>query len=275
MYYKLSALELELLSKDRRKILRQFQQHQVTRRKSLKPPILVVTQETSGLICIITRDEESSTSSQDGDSLQDGSSNANQSKKVKVQRFCQRFGSFLKTKFTRSNSPPEAKVEDRQIKRHQKRLSTGAATSIQLGTSGGTSGLTEVAGNGSIRKTTSSNLKNGGGGSNNQKSASSSNKSNAQKPKEQHILGEIGPLLGIKCDVCVLSKETQVFRLLDGILESDLWPISDDCDNAKESSSRSKGRNRGRNGDFKGQRNLKDRGGTNERDLDRTHVIEG
>ena len=89
------------------------------------------------------------------------------------------------------------------------------------------------------------------------------------------LSGEIGPLLGIKCDVCVLSKETQVFRLLDGILESDLWPISDDCDNAKESSSRSKGRNRGRNGDFKGQRNLKDRGGTNERDLDRTHVIEG
>ena len=87
-------------------------------------------------------------------------------------------------------SPPEAKVEDRQIKRHQKRLSTGAATSIQLGTSGGTSGLTEVAGNGRIRKTTSSNLENGGGGSNNQKSASSSNKSNAQKPKEQHILGK-------------------------------------------------------------------------------------
>lgn len=39
------------------------------------------------------------------------------------------------------------------------------------------------------------------------------------------FLVDIGPLLGIKCDVCVLSEERQVFRLLDAILESNLWPL--------------------------------------------------
>lgn len=58
MYYKLSALELELLARDRNKILRQFQESQETRRRSLKPPILVVPNDSSGLICFITRDEE-------------------------------------------------------------------------------------------------------------------------------------------------------------------------------------------------------------------------
>ena len=39
------------------------------------------------------------------------------------------------------------------------------------------------------------------------------------------MLSDINPLLGLKCDVCVLSEERQVFRLLDAILESDLWPM--------------------------------------------------
>ena len=38
------------------------------------------------------------------------------------------------------------------------------------------------------------------------------------------MLDDINPLLSLKCDVCVLSEERQVFRLLDAILESDLWP---------------------------------------------------
>ncbi len=61
------------------------------------------------------------------------------------------------------------------------------------------------------------------------------------------VLGEIRPLLSMKCDVCVLSEysqvctnvyrikppytisyDLQVFRLIDGILESDLWPLQDD-----------------------------------------------
>ena len=33
--------------------------------------------------------------------------------------------------------------------------------------------------------------------------------------------------LGTKCDVCVLSEETQVFRLVDAILESNLWPLGE------------------------------------------------
>ena len=33
--------------------------------------------------------------------------------------------------------------------------------------------------------------------------------------------------LGTKCDVCVLSEETQVFRLVDAILESNLWPLAE------------------------------------------------
>ena len=34
--------------------------------------------------------------------------------------------------------------------------------------------------------------------------------------------------LGTKCDVCVLSEETQVFRLVDAILESNLWPLAEE-----------------------------------------------
>ena len=30
-------------------------------------------------------------------------------------------------------------------------------------------------------------------------------------------------LLTLKCDVCVLSEFNQVFKLVDGILETDLW----------------------------------------------------
>ena len=46
-----------------------------------------------------------------------------------------------------------------------------------------------------------------------------------QNSFDPFFLEEIGPLLGTKCDVCVLSEETQVFRLLDAILESNLWPL--------------------------------------------------
>lgn len=41
------------------------------------------------------------------------------------------------------------------------------------------------------------------------------------------FLSEIGPLMALKCDVCVLSEYNQVFRLIDGILESELWPTEE------------------------------------------------
>jgi hypothetical protein len=38
------------------------------------------------------------------------------------------------------------------------------------------------------------------------------------------LLSEMGALMTIKCDVTVLSDYKQVFRLLDAILEANLWP---------------------------------------------------
>ena len=48
------------------------------------------------------------------------------------------------------------------------------------------------------------------------------------------MLSDINPLLSLKCDVCVLSEERQVFRLLDAILETDLWPQDQDESTAQE-----------------------------------------
>ena len=48
------------------------------------------------------------------------------------------------------------------------------------------------------------------------------------------MLSDINPLLSLKCDVCVLSEERQVFRLLDAILETDLWPQDQEESNAQE-----------------------------------------
>ena len=45
-------------------------------------------------------------------------------------------------------------------------------------------------------------------------------------------------LLGTKCDVCVLSEETQVFRLVDAILESNLWPLAEDFEEDLEGESK-------------------------------------
>lgn len=196
MYYKLSAIELELLARDRRTILRQFQVNQETRRQALKPPILVVPFKNSDLICFITRDEEdddtdSSQASSDGDTK-------DYTNLEKVQKFYRRFCTFIKGRFSRPES--EVKVQDRSIKKHQKRLSSGAATRIPY------PGLSEaLRGASGTLLGTSLQLKN----------------------YQDSILGEIVPLLGTKCDVCVLSEETQVFRLVDAILESNLWPLAE------------------------------------------------
>lgn len=48
------------------------------------------------------------------------------------------------------------------------------------------------------------------------------------------MLSDINPLLSLKCDVCVLSEERQVFRLLDAILETDLWPQDQEESTAQE-----------------------------------------
>lgn len=48
------------------------------------------------------------------------------------------------------------------------------------------------------------------------------------------MLDDINPLLSLKCDVCVLSEERQVFRLLDAILESDLWPQNQSMESAAQ-----------------------------------------
>lgn len=196
MYYKLSAIELELLARDRRTILRQFQVNQETRRQALKPPILVVPYKTSDLICFITRDEEE----YDTDSSQASSDDDKKdyTNLEKIQQFCRRFCTFIKGRFSRPES--EVKVQDRSIKKHQKRLSSGAATRIPY------PGLSEaLRGASGTLLGTSLQLKN----------------------YQDSILGEIVPLLGTKCDVCVLSEETQVFRLVDAILESNLWPLAE------------------------------------------------
>jgi len=196
MYYKLSAIELELLARDRRTILRQFQVNQETRRQALKPPILVVPYKTSDLICFITRDEEE----YDTDSSQASSDDDKKdyTNLEKIQQFCRRFCTFIKGRFSRPES--EVKVQDRSIKKHQKRLSSGAATRIPY------PGLSEaLRGASGTLLATSLQLKN----------------------YQDSILGEIVPLLGTKCDVCVLSEETQVFRLVDAILESNLWPLAE------------------------------------------------
>jgi len=196
MYYKLSAIELELLARDRRTILRQFQVNQETRRQALKPPILVVPYKTSDLICFITRDEEED----DTDSSQASSDDDTKdyTNLEKIQQFCRRFCTFIKGRFSRPES--EVKVQDRSIKKHQKRLSSGAATRIPY------PGLSEaLRGASGTLLGTSLQLKN----------------------YQDSILGEIVPLLGTKCDVCVLSEETQVFRLVDAILESNLWPLGE------------------------------------------------
>ena len=37
-------------------------------------------------------------------------------------------------------------------------------------------------------------------------------------------------LLTLKCDVCVLSEFNQVFKLVDGILETDLWSTEENLE---------------------------------------------
>jgi len=201
MYYKLSAIELELLARDRRKILRQFQENQETRRKSLKPPILVVPYEESELICFITRDQEDEEYSNSSESTTDD----NKTPLSKIHKFGRRFCSFIKGRFSRSVT--EVKVHDRSIKKHQKRLSSGAATRIPY------PGLSEAL-----------------------RGASGTLIGTSLELHNYHdsVLSEIVPLLGTKCDVCVLSEETQVFRLVDAILESNLWPLAEDFEDDLE-----------------------------------------
>ena len=42
-------------------------------------------------------------------------------------------------------------------------------------------------------------------------------------------------LLTLKCDVCVLSEFNQVFKLVDGILETDLWSTEENLEEQGES----------------------------------------
>ena len=88
------------------------------------------------------------------------------------------------------NRPPEAKIANRSIKKHQRRLSSGAATRIPY------PGLSDalVGATASFIEATVNNSK----------------------------LSDLSDLMTIKCDVCVLSEYNQVFRLLDGILEADM-----------------------------------------------------
>ena len=59
MYFKLSAVELEILENQRQIILGTLLQHQTSGRvRNQKPPYLVVPFEPSGLVCIITVDDE-------------------------------------------------------------------------------------------------------------------------------------------------------------------------------------------------------------------------
>lgn len=109
---------------------------------------------------------------------------------AKLHQLCIRFGSFIKGKVT--GSDPKAKIQDRNLKKHQKRLSSGAAVRYPGLSHALTGQLLGMTVNG--------------------------------KHFDPFFL-DIGPLLGIKCDVCVLSEERQVFRLLDAILESNLWPL--------------------------------------------------
>ena len=88
------------------------------------------------------------------------------------------------------NRPPEAKIANRSIKKHQRRLSSGAATRIPY------PGLSDalVGATASFIEATVNNSK----------------------------LSDLSELMTMKCDVCVLSEYNQVFRLLDGILEADM-----------------------------------------------------
>jgi len=179
MFYKLSALELEILKDRRATILKQFQESQETRRKSLKPPILVVPYDpASRLICFITRDDNN-------DSFNDTATSESQENLSKWQKFRKRCRTLFKDK---SN---EANVHHPTIKKHQKRLTSGAATGISS----------------AVMEATGTLMASGYGGKG-----------------FDPMLDDINPLLSLKCDVCVLSEERQVFRLLDAILESDLWP---------------------------------------------------
>eukprot|EP00093_Oithona_nana_P002477 02477.XXX_19386_18217_1 [CDS] Oithona nana genome sequencing. len=188
MFYKLSALELEIL-KDRAKILKQFRESQETRRKSLKPPILVVPYDpASRLICFITRDDNN-------DSDQDSATSESEDNLSKWQKFRKRCRAFFKNK---SN---EANVHHPTIKKHQKRLTSGAATGISC----------------AVMEATGTLMASGYGGKG-----------------FDPMLDDINPLLSLKCDVCVLSEERQVFRLLDAILESDLWPQNQSMESAAQ-----------------------------------------
>ena len=42
-------------------------------------------------------------------------------------------------------------------------------------------------------------------------------------------------LLTLKCDVCVLSEFNQVFKLVDGILETDLWSPEENFEESENS----------------------------------------
>ncbi len=113
---------------------------------------------------------------------------------VKLLHWCTRLRKVIKARIISRGG-----VQDRSIRRHQKRLSSGAAMRIPCSGPilGGATGsvLMEIA-------------------------------TNPEGSKDlDPLLMEIVPLLGIKCDVCVLSEEDQVFRLLDAILESNLWPL--------------------------------------------------
>ena len=44
-------------------------------------------------------------------------------------------------------------------------------------------------------------------------------------------------LLTLKCDVCVLSEFNQVFKLVDGILETDLWSTEENLEEEVEDKS--------------------------------------
>ena len=61
MYFKLSARELEILESQRQIILGTLLQHQTSgRARTQKPPFLVVPIDPSGLVCIITLEEDPS-----------------------------------------------------------------------------------------------------------------------------------------------------------------------------------------------------------------------
>lgn len=192
MYYKLSALELEILSKERNTILKELRESQSTRSQRLKPPILVVPFDSSDLICFIRRDEgtppsSSTATSRGGSCSQSGDLGTRQ----KFQRQLQRFGSFVRR---RIGQPDPV---DRRARRHQRRLATGTATDLAWpGLAGAVLGAT-----GPLMA------------------------SGAGPALSDPHLAEIGPLMTLKCDVCVLSEYNQVFRLVDAILGANVWPL--------------------------------------------------